>query len=55
MASGPSFENGVTIDDDFTNIDLYHLFCKLLGLNVDSISIDGIDRKDVWAKMLKIF
>lgn len=51
MAKGPSFKNGVTVDSEFSNVDLYHLFCKLLGLNPRAI--DGIDRKYIWRKMLK--
>lgn len=50
IAKGPSFQKGVTIDDDFSNIDLYYLFCRLLG--IDSINVDGIDRTDIWQKML---
>lgn len=52
IAKGPSFKSGVTIDDEFVNIDLYYLFCKLLG--IDSIKVDGVDRTAIWEKMLTI-
>ncbi|XP_031620783.1 ectonucleotide pyrophosphatase/phosphodiesterase family member 5-like isoform X2 [Contarinia nasturtii] len=51
LAKGPSFNAGITINDEFSNIDLYYLFCKLL--QIKCISIDGKDRQDVWQKMLK--
>lgn len=51
MAKGPSFNYGVTVDDEFSNIDLYHLFCRLL--QIKCIAVDGVDRQDVWQKMLK--
>lgn len=51
LARGPRFKSGITIDDEFVNIDLYHLFCKLL--NLKCISIDGINRENIWRKMLK--
>lgn len=51
MAKGPSFKTGVVIDDEFVNIDLYYLFCKLLRLKC--IQVDGLDRENIWQKMLK--
>ncbi|XP_055315155.1 bis(5'-adenosyl)-triphosphatase enpp4-like [Sitodiplosis mosellana] len=52
IAKGPSFKSGVTIDDEFSNIDLYYLFCKLLGIK--SIQVDGVNRHDIWQKMLTV-
>lgn len=50
IAKGPSFKKGVTINDEFANIDLYHLFCKLLS--IFCIQVDGVNRAEVWEKML---
>lgn len=52
IANGPSFKSSVRIDDIFSNIDLYHLFCRILGLEI-VYPVDGIDRMDIWTKMLK--
>lgn len=49
-ARGPSFKKGVTVTTKFSNTDLYHLFCRLLGIN--TIKVDGTDRTDVWSQML---
>lgn len=50
MAKGPSFKRGAIINDEFVNIDLYYLFCKLLHLKC--IQIDGVNRENVWKQML---
>lgn len=49
-AKGPSIKKGVTVNTEFSNVDLYHLFCRILG--IQSINIDGTDRTDVWSQML---
>lgn len=51
LARGPRFKNGVTIDDEFKNIDLFNLFRRML--DIDSIDIDGDDPIHVWNGMLK--
>lgn len=54
MAHGPRFRSGVEIPF-LQNIDLYHLFAKLLQIDelVPDLHIDGIDRRDVWNQILK--
>lgn len=55
LANGPRFNQKIKVS--FLEIvDLYHLFAKLLGIEdlVPALKIDGADRKDVWAKMLKV-
>lgn len=54
VANGPRFRNGVRIPL-LQNIDLYHLFAKLLHIEAltADLNIDGIDRQDVWQQMLK--
>lgn len=52
IAQGPSFKSNVRINNKFSNIDLYYLFCKILGLRPIS-KIDGTNRKDIWRRMLK--
>lgn len=51
-AKGPSFKRGAVIDTPFLSVDLYHLFCRILGIR--SITVDGTDRTDVWNQMLEI-
>lgn len=51
MAQGPRFKKGIVIKDPFNNVDLFHLFCRLL--NIATIHIDGVDRIDIWNLMLK--
>lgn len=53
MAKGPSFKIGKEIDEEFINIDLFHLFCRLLGLRSVETEIDGDDRIKVWEAMLR--
>lgn len=54
MANGPRFAKGVTIDS-MQNIDLYHLFAKLLNIEefAANLDLDGVNRKDIWKKMLQ--
>lgn len=56
MAHGPRFRTGVEIPF-LQNIDLYHLFARLLNVEelVADLHIDGIDRREIWKKMLKNF
>lgn len=49
-AKGPSFKKGVTVDTEFSNVDLYHLFCRILGIR--SKQLDGVDRINIWSQML---
>lgn len=53
LANGPRFRHGVEIPF-VQNIDLYHLFARLLGIArfVPKLRIDGTDRVDVWKEML---
>lgn len=51
MARGPSFRKAAVIDTEFQNIDLFSLFCRLLG--IDAIAIDGDDPTHVWNGMLR--
>lgn len=51
MAKGPSFKSGAVIEQEFKNIDLFHLFCRLLGIK--SIDVDGDDQIRLWRAMLK--
>lgn len=55
VANGPRFRNGIEISF-LQNIDLYHLFAKLLHIDTlsSNLDIDGIDRPDIWDQMLKI-
>lgn len=54
MANGPRFKEGVTVDS-IQNVDLYHLFAKLLNIEVFAINldVDGINQKDIWKQMLQ--
>lgn len=52
MASGPRFKKGAVIEKEFKNIDLFNLFCRLLGIGC--IHIDGDDPIKVWNAMLKV-
>lgn len=53
LANGPRFQHGIEISF-VRNVDLYHLFARLLGIEVyaSKLQIDGIDRPEIWAKML---
>lgn len=53
MANGPTFKRGVQIPN-MQNIDLYHLFARLLKIETlaAELDIDGIDRLDTWNQML---
>lgn len=54
MANGPRFKSGVEIQS-MKNVDLYHLFARLLNINEQAkmLDIDGKDRKDIWNEMLQ--
>lgn len=54
MANGPRFKKGVQISS-MQNIDLYHLFAKLLHIEkfAANLNIDGINRQEIWEKMLQ--
>lgn len=51
FARGPSFRKNVKVTKKFSNIDLYWLFCKILGLK-PTTRIDGNNRMDIWNQML---
>lgn len=53
LANGPRFQHGVEIPF-IQNIDLFHLFVRLLDIEqyVKKLHIDGVDRPEIWAKML---
>lgn len=51
MAKGPRFKSGAVIEKEFKNIDLFHLFCRLL--EIKSIDVDGDDLMRVWRAMLR--
>lgn len=54
LANGPRFKRGVQIPT-IQNIDLYHLFAKLLNIEelTTNLELDGIDRSEIWHQMLK--
>lgn len=55
FANGPRFKKGVKIPF-IQNIDLYHLFAKLLNIETlsEELELDGINRRDVWNQILKM-
>lgn len=57
MARGRSFKSQVlkpvVVTEKFINIDLYHLFCRLLGLSKYEKEIDGEDKIKAWKAMLR--
>ncbi|XP_055304257.1 ectonucleotide pyrophosphatase/phosphodiesterase family member 5-like isoform X2 [Sitodiplosis mosellana] len=54
MANGPRFRKGVEIPF-MQNIDLYHLFARLLNIEelTAGLDIDGTDRRELWNQMLQ--
>ncbi|XP_031618511.1 ectonucleotide pyrophosphatase/phosphodiesterase family member 5-like [Contarinia nasturtii] len=54
LANGPRFKKSVRIKY-MEIVDMFHLFARLLGIEslVPDLNIDGIDKPDLWAKMLK--
>lgn len=53
IANGPRFRKGVQIPF-IQNIDLFHLFARLLNIEslTQNIDLDGVDRLEIWQQML---
>lgn len=51
LANGPRFKRGAVVDQEFRNVDLFNLFCRMLG--IAGIDIDGDDPVKIWNAMLK--